>query len=311
MKNKIINLIVIISCIIVLIEILINKILVFDTISYSMNIWLKSILPSLFPFFIISDILINYNITNYIPKTIRKVFTKIFNTSDNLITIFFLSIISGFPSNARNTKTMYEMNLITKEEATHALVFTHFSNPLFILGTLSVFFLHNETLGIIVLISHYISNIIIGISSRKYNTISNINYTLTTNKSQNFPRIFIKAIRNAIDTLLTILGTLTCFLVLSSLIINKLNLSPYNSVILKGILEITMGLESLSLLNIPDIYKTIISTMFISFGGLSVHMQVLSFLIDTDISYKPFFIARIFHACISGLISYSLYMLII
>ena len=75
MKKKIINIVVIISCIIVLIELLLNKILVFDTISYSLETWINSILPSLFPFFIISDILINYNITNYIPKSIRHIFT--------------------------------------------------------------------------------------------------------------------------------------------------------------------------------------------------------------------------------------------
>ena len=311
MKKKIINIVVIISCIIVLIELLLNKILVFDTISYSLETWINSILPSLFPFFIISDILINYNITNYIPKSIRHIFTKLFNVSDNVITIFFLSLLSGFPSNARNTKTMYEMNLITKEEASHALIFTHFSNPLFILGTLAVFFLKNETIGYIILVAHYSSNIILGILTRKYNTISNIDYTLVQGKSQNFPPVFITAIKSSLDTLLTIFGTLTCFVVLSSIIINRLNLNCYNYTILKGILEITMGLKDLASLNIPDIYKVVISSMFISFGGLSVHMQVLSFLIDTDISYKPFFIARIFHAILAGTISYFIYIIFI
>lgn len=307
MKKKIINVLVIISCIIVLIELLLNKILVFDTISYSLDTWISSILPSLFPFFIISDILINYNITNYIPKSIRYVFTNLFNVSDNVVTIFFLSLISGFPSNARNTKTMYEMGIITKEEAGHALIFTHFSNPLFILGTISVFFLKNELYGYIILVAHYLSNIILGVIVRKYNIVSNIDYTLIQEKKQNFPTIFIKAIKNSIDTLLTILGTLTCFLVLSSIIINRLNLNCYNYTILKGILEITMGLKDLASLNIPDIYKVIISSMFISFGGLSVHMQVLSFLIDTDISYRPFFIARIFHSILAGVLSFIIY----
>ena len=151
-----------------------------------------------------------------------------------------------------------------------------------------------------------------GVVSGRYNTISyKDNYTLLVNKSQNFPMIFIKAIKNAIDTLLTILGTLTCFLVLSSIVINRLNLNLYNSTLLKGILEVTMGLKSLATINIPDIYKVIISSMFISFGGLSVHMQVLSFLIDTDISYKPFFIARIFHFILASIISYLLYMIFI
>ena len=310
MKNKIINIIVIISCLIILIEIFLNKILIFNTISYSLNIWITSIMPSLFPLFILSDILINYNITNYIPKAIKKIFTKLFNVSDNIITIFFLSILSGFPSSARNIRMMYDKKIITDKEASHALIFTHFSNPLFILGTISVFFLKNNTLGIIILISHYIPNIILGITTRKLNKPINNIYNIKYN-NLNFSKIMINAIKNSIDTLLTILGTLSCFLVISSIIINRINLDPYTGGILKGILEITMGLNSIANLNIPNIYKTIITSMLLSFGGLSIHMQVLSFLIDTNISYKKFFIARIYHSILSGILSYILYIIII
>ena len=311
MKNIKTNLVVVTICLFVLMELLFNKVLVFSTISYSLNMWIKSIIPSLFPFFVISDILINYNITNYIPKFIRKMFSYIFNISDNAVTIFFLSLISGFPSNARNARMMVDNRLISSDEASHILMFTHFSNPLFILGTVAVFFLKDEVLGVIVLVSHYLSNIIIGILFRKNNTVSNLHYTLSDGKCQNFPKVFIRAIKNSIDTLLTILGTLCCFLVLSSIIINILKLGLYNCTLLKGILEITMGLESLSFLDISNLYKIVISTMFISFGGLSVHMQVLSFLIDSDISYKPFFMARIIQACLAGMICYFMYLLII
>lgn len=311
MKEKILNIAIITLSIISLIELLINKSTIFNTISYSMNLWISSIIPSLFPFFIISDILIQYNITDYIPNPIRKIFKKLFNVSDNSITIFFLSLLSGFPSSARNIRTMYDMNLINEKEASHTLIFTHFSNPLFILGTVSVFFFKNETLGLIILIAHYLSNIILGIITRNYNTISIIDKKQTNVLQKNFPKVFISAIKNAIDNLLTILGTLTCFLIISAMIINTINLSNYNSTILKGILEMTMGLKSLSLLNISDIYKVVISTMFISFGSLSVHMQILSFLIDTKISYKQFFIARIFHALIAGFLSYILYIIIL
>ncbi len=309
MKNKIINLVVILSLIIVLIEILLNKTLVFDTIFYSLDIWVTSILPSLFPFFVISDILISYNITNYIPKIIKKTLGTLFQVSDPVLTIFFLSCLSGFPSNARNTKTLYEKGLISKEEATHALIFTHFSNPLFILSTVAVFFLKNEQYGILILISHYLGNILLGILTRNHSSNYHNHYTATDIKSQKFSNILIKAIRSAIDTLLLICGTLTSFLILSSLIIHRLQLMPYPSSLLKGILEITMGLKSLSLLPLLDIYKVVISTMFISFGGLSVHLQVLSQLVDTDISYQPFFVARIFHALLSGCICYGLFIL--
>lgn len=310
MKNKILNLIVIISLLIILIEILFHKNLISNTINYSLNLWTTSLIPSMFPFFVISDLLINYSITNYIPKWIKNTFTKLFQVNESVISIFFLSLLSGFPSNARNTRILYDKNIITKKEAENALIFTHFANPLFVLSTISVFFLHNETYGYIILTSHYLGNIIIGILTRNTRSINTTNYIEKTNKSQNFSTSFINAIKNSINTLLTILGTLTCFLILSSLILEHLNLNSYNSTLLKGILEITMGLKSLSTLLINDCYKVVISTIFISFGGLSVHLQVLSQLTDTDISYHPFFISRIFHALISGIISFILFILI-
>lgn len=311
MKTKIYNLIIIISAIIILLELLLNKTLVFDTISYSLNIWVTTIVPSIFPFFIISDILINYNITNYIPQFIKKTFKYLFNVNDHIVTIFFLSLLSGFPSNARNARKLYDLKLINEEEASQALTFTHFSNPLFILGTVAVFFLKNEQLGWIILIAHYLSNILVGLLFRAQNKHIDNNIIIPKPPQKNISTIFINSVKSAIDTLLIILGTLTCFLVLSSIIINRLDLNPYNATLLKGILEMTMGLKSLSLLKLSNIYKVVISTMFISFGGLSVHMQVISQLVGTKISYKNFFIARIYHAIISGLLAYLIYIILL
>ena len=185
-------------------------------------------------------------------------------------------------------------------------MFTHFSNPLFVLSTIAIAFLHNEQYGYIILLSHYLGNVIIGLLSRKQYPTSNINYTPLNDKSQNFSTILIKGIKTSIDTMLLILGTLTCFLIVSSLIIHELNIDIYSSALIKGILEMTMGLKAISLLQLSDVYKVVISTMIISFGGLAVHLQVLSQLVDTDISYQPFFVARIFHALISGGICYLL-----
>ena len=154
-----------------------------------------------------------------------------------------------------------------------------------------------------------IGNILIGLFFRKDNTPSS-NYTLTNEKSQSFSFLFVKSIKNAIDTLLLILGTLTSFLIVSSLIIQALHLPAYPGTILKGILEMTMGIKELSLLPISAIYKIVITTMFLSFGGLSVHLQVLSQIADTDISYLPFFFARVIHALLSGIIVYLLYLMV-
>jgi len=310
MKNKFFNLIIIISFIILLFSILINNKLVFETINYSLNIWVNTLIPSMFPFFVISDILINYNLVEFIPKFIINFFSYIFNISKTSTTIFFLSLISGFPSSARNIKNYYNKKLISLEEANHILLFTHFSNPMFILTTIGIFFLNNQMYGYIILISHYLGNFIIGILLRNKSIINNKNYTKEKIICQNFSKTLISSIKSSIDTLLLILGTLTSFLIVSSFFVEFFDFSPYPEMILKGILEMTMGLKELSLLNISDIYKIVISTMFISFGGLSVHLQIISQIVDTEINYHNFFITRIFHAILSGLISYIIFILI-
>ena len=307
MKNKLEDIIIIFIMILMLFMVLLNKSLVFNSVLYSLDIWVKNLIPSCFPFFVISDILVNYHITNYIPKWIKKTLGNLFLVSESVITIFFLSILSGFPSNARIARMLYDNGEINAKEASHALIFTHFSNPLFVLSTVSVLFLHQEKYGLVILISHYLGNVILGLLGRDTSFEFQYDYTEKLEKSQSFSIVFIKAISRAIDTLFLIFGTLTCFYIFSSLLLNYFNFDAYAGAIIQGILEMTSGLKAISILNIPDIYKVVISSMFLSFGGLCVHLQVMSQLIDSDISYHPFLVARIFHAFISGFICYFIY----
>ena len=306
--KKYTNLLVIIITLFFLVELFINKNLVFNTISFSLDIWVNNLISSLFPMFILSDILITYDFVKYIPKWFINIFSYLFNIKKECTLVFFLSMLSGFPTNAKNIRKLYDMNIINSKEASHMLMFTHFSNPLFILGTLAIFFLNNKKLGIIILLSHYLSNFIIGIIFRKLNTISS-SISNEQEKNLHFGPVFVNAIKSSVDTLLLILGTLTCFLIISAIIINRFNLNSYNSLLIKSILEITMGLKELSLFNFNDLTKVILSSCILSFGGLSVHMQVVSQLIDTDISYKYFFIGRVFQVVISLFLSYLIYFL--
>ena len=73
----------------------------------------------------------------------------------------------------------------------------------------------------------------------------------------------------------------------------------------------TGGISNVSMLNIDLKLKSTLITMILSFGGISVHMQVKSILSDTPIKYQPYLVARLLHSSISGLLIYFLYDLII
>ena len=303
MKTKYKNIIIIICSLFFLVNLIIYRNLVFDTVGFSLNIWITSLLPALFPFFIVSDILINYDVIKYFPKVIRNSIKYLFNVSDNGLVIILLSMLSGFPSNARNIKNMYLDKKITKEEGEHLLYFTHFSNPMFILGTIPLI-LNSNKISKYILISHYLANIILGICLRKYNRVNDSNNSNYKEDKHNFGLVLTTSIRKSLDSVLGILGTLTVFLIISTLLINFFNLDNTSSLLIKSILELTSGLKELGSYNLLDKYLLIISSCILSFGGLSVHMQVINELVDTDISYKNYFIGRILQVVLNLGISY-------
>ena len=68
MKNKILDLIIIICFTIILIACFVYRELVFSTISYSLKVWVKTLIPSMFPMFVISDVLIIRNMPVFVKK---------------------------------------------------------------------------------------------------------------------------------------------------------------------------------------------------------------------------------------------------
>lgn len=287
---------------------------IITSIRFSMDIWKKNIFPSLFPFFVLSSLLIHYGFIDFISE-IFKNFMRIFKISPNTAFILFMSMLSGFPSSAKYTKELYQGKLITKEEAEKILTFSHFSNPLFILGTIGLFL--NRKIAFLVMIAHYGTNLILGIIFRNfYPTNMNCqNVSLKkaffkmnhSSHQESFGKVLSDAIVDSINTLLLILGTMSLFLMITTIIDYNLNVNAYIQSIINGFFEMTQGIKYASELNLSWKIQAILMTMFISFGGISVHIQTISILSDTDIRYFPYFIARLLHAGIAGFFLYILF----
>lgn len=312
---------ILIMCVLLFImfEILTSSTSIMETVSFSFGVWKNNIFPSLFPFFVLSEFLINYGFIEFVSELFKPIMNKLFKVKGVGAFVFIMSLISGFPSNSKYVRELYMNGLINEYEGTKLLTFTHFSNPLFILGTISILFLNNKEVGFLILFCHYFGNIIVGFMFRNYyvsekenSKISFKNALLNMHKrrisnNKSFGEVMSGALTNGINTLLLIFGVVTLFLVITTIIDNNINLSSYYQSILNGIVEMTQGLKYVSLLDIPLKIKGTLSVMFISFGGISVHIQLISILSDTKIKYFPFFVARVIHACISSLMFYFLF----
>lgn len=303
----------------IVVEILTESSTILESVKFSFSIWTNNIFPSLFPFFVLSEILVNYGFIELVGELFKPFMYSLFRVKGECAFIFIMSIISGFPSNAKYTRELYLNGTLNKEEASKILTFTHFSNPLFILGTISLLFLNNKEAGLLILLCHYGTNLIIGLIFRNFypspkehekaslkRAILNMHQKRIHNQ-QSFGTIMTNSLVNSINTLLLILGVVTVFLVITTIIGNNLHIGSYYQSVLNGFFEMTQGLKYVSILGIPLKLKAVLSTMIISFGGLSVHMQMMSILSDTKISYFPFLTARIMHATIASMLVYFLF----
>lgn len=319
MKNKILTLVIVLFILAIGVEVLRKPQDIISTVSFSLSLWRDSVFPSLFPFFVISNLLINCGFASFLGELLKPFMYQMFRIKGEASFVLVMSMLSGFPSSAKYTRELYDKGLINDHEASKLLTFTHFSNPLFVLGTVSVLFLNNKEVGTIILICHYLSNIIISLIFRNYyisekDTLKvslirafNIMHQKRIESNKSIGLMISDALVNTMNTLLMILGVITMFLIITTIIDQNITLNLYNQSIINGVLEITQGLKYVSLLAIPLKNKAILSAMFISFGGLSVHMQTIGLISDSKIKYLPFFIARIIHASISGILVYALF----
>ncbi len=259
----------------------------------SSNIWLYNLVPSMLPFYVISDLLINYGLIDILAFLFKKIINKLFNVSENASFVIFFSMFTGFPSSAKYLKNLLDLNYISIEDANKIIRFTHFSNPLFIINVIGNTIIGNKKIGFLILLSHYLSNFIIGFLYRKEQTQKITTKHIKNTKS--FGSILTASFINSFDSLLIVLGSLITFKILTSIIFHYFG----SNFIISSLLEITQGLFALKYLTLNIELKALIAVAMISFGGFCIHTQVYSILSETKISYKNYFFSRILHVIIA------------
>ncbi len=305
----------------------------FTSAKKGIELFLYNVLPSIFPFLIISNIITQTNIVFLIDKLLSPITKKLFNLPGISSIPIILGIFSGYPIGAKIVKDLYERKLISKNNANTLLAFTNNSGPLFIVSFIGISLYHDTKTGILLLITHIISAIIVGLILTNFNkkisydkediNISN-NKSSLYNSNKNIANIVVDSVKDSVNTSLFIGGFIIFFSVIICLLTNSFffdilskpinyilslfNISSITTIpFLQGVIEMTNGINSISTLNtIPYIYKISITAFILGIGGLSIYMQLLSIISTTDLSTKKYIIGKIMHGIISCALTYVL-----
>ena len=287
MKKTYKTILILVSLITLLIIYLINSNYIIRSFLEYTELFYTKLFPVSFIFFIFSSLLIEYKVLDIIPININSIY------------IYLLSLISGFPSGAYYTKELLNNNIITKNEANNLIMFSHFPNPLFIMGSVNLI-INNKSLCLKILLSIILGNLIILIFTKKYKK------TITNNNTypNNFSEVLKKSIYKTIKTIILIYGTSIFFYLISSIITKYISLNPYIYILINGIFDLTKGVYSTTIIN-NDIIKSLFILLFTSFGSLSIQMQIKSILNDNSL-YKYFIKGRLISTFISFIVFFIL-----
>jgi sporulation integral membrane protein YlbJ len=77
-----------------------------------------------------------------------------------------MGFASGYPVGARLTSQLWEQKLVTRDEGERLVAFTTTSDPIFLIGAVSVGFFHDVSLAVILAAAHYSSAFVIGLLMR-------------------------------------------------------------------------------------------------------------------------------------------------
>lgn len=271
----------------------------------ALNMCYEVIIPSLFPFFICSGLLVYSGFAQSISSLFRPVMKPLFNVNENGAAAFVLGIISGYPLGAVTACQLYESAYLSKSEAERLLAFCNNSGPLFILGAVGIAMYQSPKIGIILYISHIISAVLVGILAGFYGRNKFSAPASRLGIADESPaQIFSKVLANSINSILTVCGAIIFFFTVSGIIIGFMPFSPALNALISAFLEFAGGIKRISMLDLPINIRVVASSFAVGFAGLCVHIQVMSVTAKYGLSLKPYIIGKILHGTFSAFFTY-------
>lgn len=267
----------------------------------ALSVCARLIVPSLFPFFVVSTLLNRLAF----PQRLAALFHK-----GPGIAAVLMGLCGGYPLGAAAAADMYKSGVISEDEAETLLLFCNNSGPAFIVGAVGSGVFSSVRCGLILYGVHILSAFIIclffgreAISGRAKLSASPLPL------SEALP----EAVKSSVSAVLNVCGFVTAFSVLSALLAlphfaaflaSRTGFDPaFLQSFFCGVLELGSGISSMSGLA-PTAENLALAAFLLGFGGLSVHCQTLAVIKGANLKGVLHFSGRLLSGSLAAVIMY-------
>lgn len=271
------------------------------------------LIPSLFPFMVLSVFLSLTQYARILSAPLRPVTTGVFKLPAELGVVVLLSMIGGYPVGAKSIAGLLGQERIDRKTAERMLCFCVNSGPSFLISAVGMGLFHDKTAGGILFLTQTAATLLIGWL---------VSLRAPVPRGGRSPRpqppggaALVMAVQGATSGMLT----MCAFAILFSGVLSMIRaggLLPAMAAVLpvgesvltavvSGFLEVTSGCIAAAQVGGEAAFG--LTSAIVSFSGLSVLFQVISCFGARPVRFRPLILCRLIHVCLSTAMALPLY----
>lgn len=279
------------------------------------------IVPSLFPFFVLSSLMVELGLTRCLGKVFQGVMGPLFRVNGACASALALGFVGGYPVGARTAISLYQSGQCSKTEAERLLAFCNNSGPAFIFGVVGAGVFGGGAAGPLLYLTHIAASLLVGLLFRFYKPREGPRPPASADPAQfqtvNAGAAFTRSVTGAGAAVLNICAFVVCFTVVLRLLalsgalelaagalaalLHPLGMDRvWAGRLLTGLVELSSGVTSLTGGGVAG--RLSMAAFMLGWAGLSVHCQVLAFLGDSGLSMGTYLTGKLLHGGLSALL---------
>jgi len=256
-----------------------------EGVTQGLKIGFEKAFPALFPALVLSRIL-----TAVIPRSSRKA---------AVFLPFFIGLACGFPLGAQAVKDLRKRELLSRKDGEKMLFFCCNAGPSFVLGVCGIGVFGSALKGALLLLLQWATALVFFLFFLRKSQKKQASENKTEDILPPFHKIISEALGGAISSFFYILSCIVFFSFIIQLFFSLFPVNSWIRTVLYLFTELTGGVFPLK--DLPLFLSFPLCGAALGWSSLSVHLQTLGVLSDSDLSYRPYLLGRLSFAALMGL----------
>ena len=250
----------------------------FSEMKRGLSVCAGVLVPTLFPYMMISEMLVRADLGGYLEKLLEKPMRRIFGIGGSGAGALALGILCGFPIGAKTAAALYSRGELTKKECEGLLAFCSYPSAPFVIFAVGKNLLGNASLGLFLYAVNLATGLLFGaVSGSKRRACDTQRALPKAVGSQHFFKIFTDSVASAAGAVISVCALVTFFTCAVGCLsaVDCINNAPVLKALLFSFFELTSGAAACATLTSRPL-AAILTAAAVGWSGVSVLMQIYS-----------------------------------